>query len=50
VPSSKNTSLGHIVMDQVVKKLLSIARVVPEVDVLVGALSKELSESIDNSE
>jgi len=37
-------------MDQVVKRLLGIARAVPEVNELVMALSKELSESTDDSE
>jgi len=37
-------------MDQVVKRPLSIARAVPEVDVSVRALSEGLSESLDDSE
>jgi len=36
-------------MDQVVKRPLGIARAVPEVDVLVRALSEELSKSMDNN-
>jgi len=49
VLSSRNVSLGHIIMDQVVKGPLSIARTVLEANVLVGALSKELSESKNDS-
>ena len=39
--SSRYSGVSHIVMDHLVKRLLSIARAVPELDLMVRTTTKE---------
>ena len=47
---NSNMSVGHIVIDQVIKRPLSIARAVPEVNGVVRLTSKETSKGMNYSQ